>query len=217
MENTLILLPAIILLVSLLFFEKKDSVPGKLLTKTPLSLLFILTAVLQARPLPEYYTFLLIGLVLCLGGDVLLIFPQKKAFLLGLVSFLLGHVFYVVAFFKVSQMVSTVWIVTAIILVFSIGVFFWLRPHLGSMMVPVILYIVVITSMVIGAGSVLFDSALPESGRHVVFTGALLFYFSDLFVARHRFVQQQFLNRLFGLPLYYSGQFLLAFSVGMMG
>ena len=217
MENTLILVPAIILLSALLFFEKKDSVPGKLLTKTPLSLLFILTATLQSHPVTAYYNYLLIGLILCLGGDVLLIFPQKKAFLLGLVSFLLGHVFYVIAFFNISQTSSTVWIVTLIILAFSIGVFLRLRPHLGSMMVPVILYIIVITSMVIGAGSVLFDAMLPANGRYIVFTGALLFYFSDLCVARQRFVKQAFFNRLLGLPLYYSGQFLLAFSVGMMG
>ncbi|MBW2219183.1 MAG: lysoplasmalogenase [Deltaproteobacteria bacterium] len=217
MENTRILVPATILLSALLFFEKKDSVPGKLLTKTPLSLLFILAATLQNHPVPAYYNFLLIGLILCLGGDVLLIFPQKKAFLLGLVTFLLGHVFYVIAFFKVSQISSPALIVTLLILIFSIGVFFRLRAHLGSMLVPVILYIVVITSMVIGAGSVLFDSMLPCNGRYIVFAGALLFYFSDLFVARNRFVEKAFFNRLLGLPLYYSGQFLLAFSVGMMG
>ncbi|MDD3992851.1 MAG: hypothetical protein PHV70_11955 [Desulfobacteraceae bacterium] len=37
---------------------------------------------------------------------------------------------------------------------------------------------------------------------------------SDLFVARQRFVAPAFSNRLLGLPLYYIGQFLLAFSVG---
>jgi hypothetical protein len=40
------------------------------------------------------------------------------------------------------------------------------------------------------------------------------FYLSDLFVARQRFVAPAFANRLYGLPLYYLGQFLLAFSVG---
>lgn len=217
MENTLILVPAVILLSTLLFFEKKENIPGKLIFKTPLSLLFILTATLQSQTVPSYYNFMLIGFILCLGGDVLLIFPQRKVFLLGLVSFLLGHVFYVIAFFNVSQFSSSAWIVTAIIVVFSIGVFLWLKPHLGSMMVPVILYIAVITSMVIGASSVLFDSTLPATGRNVVFIGAILFYLSDLFVARHRFMKQEFVNRLLGLPLYYSGQFLLAFSIGMMG
>ena len=217
MENPLILVPAIILLALLLVFEKKDNVPGKLIFKTPLSLLFILTAILQSKSIPSYYSYMLIGFILCLGGDVLLIFPQRKAFLLGLVSFLLGHVFYVVAFFNVSQISSPAWIVTLIIVCVSIGVFFWLKPHLGSMMVPVILYIVVITSMVIGASSVLFDSSLSATGTKVVFVGALLFYLSDLFVARHRFIKPEFLNRMVGLPLYYSGQFLLAFSVGLIG
>jgi len=217
METTLILVPAVILLALLLVFEKKDSVPGKLMVKTPLSLLFILTASLQSQPIPSYFTYMLIGFILCLGGDVLLIFPQRKAFLLGLVSFLLGHVLYVVAFFNISQISSPAWIVTLIIVCVSIGVFFWLKPHLGSMMVPVILYIVVITSMVIGAGSVLFDSTLSPTDTKVVFIGALLFYLSDLFVARHRFIKPEFINRMVGLPLYYSGQFLLAFSVGLVG
>jgi hypothetical protein len=50
----------------------------------------------------------------------------------------------------------------------------------------------------------------------MVFVGALSFYFSDVFVARDRFIEQQFLNRLLGLPLYFAGQFLLAFSVGLL-
>lgn len=216
MGNTLIIIIAIILLTALLFFERNKSMPGKLLTKIPLSLLFILAAASQNHPIPAYYRFLLIGLIFCLGGDVLLIFSQKKTFLFGLVSFLLGNIFYILAFFNVSQAGSAVWVMAIIVCVFSIGVFVWLRPYLGSMMVPVIFYIILITSMVIGAGSVLFDTILPENGRVVVFVGALFFYFSDLFVARNRFVEKAFLNRLLGLPFYYCGQFLLAFSVGMM-
>jgi hypothetical protein len=47
-----------------------------------------------------------------------------------------------------------------------------------------------------------------------IFSGAASFYISDLFVARDRFLKMEFKNRLLGLPLYYFGQFLLAFSVG---
>ncbi|MBW1897532.1 MAG: lysoplasmalogenase [Deltaproteobacteria bacterium] len=216
MENAVIIALAAVLLPALLFFEKKESISGKLLTKTPLSLLFILAAVLQNHPAPDYYHFLLIGLILCLGGDVLLIFPQKKAFLIGLVSFLLGHVCYVFSFFHISQISTLVWFIGAAASAFSIFVFIKLKPHLGSMVMPVICYMIVITSMVIAAGSVLLDIDLPRNARFIVFAGALLFYFSDLFVARNRFLEKAFINRLFGLPLYYSGQFLLAFSVGFM-
>ncbi len=42
--------------------------------------------------------------------------------------------------------------------------------------------------------------------------GDILFYISDLFVARQRFVVDSPVNRVVGLPLYYVAQFLLAFS-----
>ncbi len=45
---------------------------------------------------------------------------------------------------------------------------------------------------------------------------ALSFYVSDVFVARDRFLKEEFINRLVGLPMYYAGQFLLAFSVGLL-
>jgi hypothetical protein len=38
-----------------------------------------------------------------------------------------------------------------------------------------------------------------------------------VYVARQRFVKTGFVNRFIGLPLYYSGQFLLAFSTGLLG
>jgi uncharacterized membrane protein YhhN len=70
--------------------------------------------------------------------------------------------------------------------------------------------------MLSGAWSVFVDSGLTTSGRIMVVGGALLFYISDLFVARDRFIKKEFLNRLIGLPLYYAGQFILAFSVRVL-
>jgi uncharacterized membrane protein YhhN len=81
---------------------------------------------------------------------------------------------------------------------------------------PVLLYIIVITAMLSGAWSILGDSSLTLTGRVMIFGGAVLFYFSDIFVARDRFLKNGFLNRLVGLPMYYAGQFLLAFSVGVL-
>jgi hypothetical protein len=50
----------------------------------------------------------------------------------------------------------------------------------------------------------------------LAFCGALSFYVSDLFVARDRFVKKGAINRILGLPLYFGGQFLLAFSIGYL-
>jgi uncharacterized membrane protein YhhN len=217
MPNTVIIIAATLLLAGLLYFENNGNLKGKLPTKTILSCLFILAAVLQNRPLPGYFSIMLLGLVFCLGGDVFLALPQERMFLLGLVSFLLGHVCYVLGFFYVAELNLWTWAGGGAGLAVSGLVFFWLRPHLGTLLGPVIAYIVVITVMVIGAFTVFGDAGLNLTGRVMVLFGAVSFYFSDLFVARDRFLKAQFTNRLIGLPLYYGGQFLLAFSIGQIG
>ena len=217
MLNTVIIIAAVVLLAGLLFFEKNGNLKGKLPFKSTLSCLFILTAVLQPHPLPQYFYPLLVGLIFCLGGDVFLALPQERMFLLGLVSFLLGHVCYVVCFFDVAELNPWTWVGSGISLAISAIVFFWLRPHLGNMLGPVIAYIIIITAMVIGAFTVVGDPALRSTGRLMVILGASSFYISDVFVARDRFLNPGFANRLIGLPLYYGGQFLLAFSIGQIG
>jgi uncharacterized membrane protein YhhN len=216
MLNILIIVLAGILLVGLLYFEKNGNQKGKLPTKTILSCLFIVAALVQAHPIPGYFYLLLPGLIFCLGGDVFLALPQDRMFLMGLVSFLLGHVFYAVCFFYVADVSLWTWIGGLAVLFVSGLVFWWLRPHLGSMLLPVIAYIIVITVMVVGAWTVFGDSQLRYAGRLLVLIGAVSFYLSDLFVARDRFLKSEFSNRLIGLPMYYCGQFLLAFSVGLL-
>jgi uncharacterized membrane protein YhhN len=216
MLNILIIVLAVFLLTGLLYFEKNGNQKGKLPTKTILSGLFIFTALVQTHPSSVYFYLLLLGLIFCLGGDVFLALPQDRMFLMGLVSFLLGHVLYVVCFFYVADVGHWTGIGCLVGLLVSGPVFLWLRPHLGSMLIPVIAYVIVITVMVIGAWTVLGDTNLSFAGRLLVFIGAVSFYLSDLFVARDRFLKSEFTNRLIGLPMYYIGQFLLAFSVGLI-
>jgi len=217
MLNFLIILLAAVLLAGLLYCEKKEVLKAKLAVKTVLSSLFVLSAVIQPHPMGAYYGCILPGLVFCLGGDVFLALPGKKMFLYGLVSFLLGHVFYGVAFFHTAGV--NLWTLAglAVSLIVSSGVYLVLQSHLGSMKIPVICYILVITIMVVGAWSMAGADELQWAGRLAAFAGAVGFYVSDVFVARQRFLKTDFVNRLIGLPLYYSGQFLLAFSVGIIG
>ncbi|MBN2178245.1 MAG: lysoplasmalogenase [Deltaproteobacteria bacterium] len=217
MVNSIIIILAVVLLAGLLYFEKTGNRKAVIPTKTILSLFFVITVIVQSHPVPLYYHLLLAGLILCLIGDFFLALPQKAMFLAGLISFLLGHVLYVLAFFSVASMSGLIWPGVAVVLLISGSVFLWLRPHLGGMKVPVFFYVVIISLMVIGAWSLIIDGGLPIESRIVIFAGALLFYVSDIFVARDRFLKKEFLNRLIGLPLYYAGQFLLAFSVGLIG
>ena len=215
MGSTVIVVLAAVLLVSVLFFEKKGRTKGVLLSKAPLSLLFILTALLQTYPLLGYYCLMLLGFLFCLGGDVFLALPQRRMFLFGLVSFLLGHVFYTIGFFMLASVNSATWIGGLLGVILGGWVFHWLKPHLGKMTIPVSVYILVITAMVVGAWSVVGDSGLAAEGRVGVFVGAILFYVSDIFVARNRFIKTEMKNRYIGLPMYYAGQFTLAFSIGL--
>ena len=216
MMNGLIIILGIILLFGLLYYEKKKKRIPLLITKTTLSLLFVITVLLQPYSVPAYYHYLLTGLILCLVGDVCLALPQKKAFMGGLVAFLIGHVLYIFSFSSLIPISH--WFSSGLLIIVGIStlIFFWLRPHLKSMLIPVLIYILVITLMASGAWAVFWKSSFQISGRALILAGAFCFYVSDLFVARHRFIKEEYRNRLFGLPLYYTGQFMLAFSVGLL-
>ncbi len=216
MHNVIIIVAGVALLVVLLVFERKDSFLGRLVTKTSLSSLFVATALLQPWQAGGFFWFLAAGLVLCLAGDVLLALPRDRAFLAGLVSFLLGHVMYIVAFFLVTDVGLWAAVGALPVLCASIGVFLWLKPHLGDMKVPVMAYVLVISVMVTMAWSVFMESGAGATGRILVLVGAVMFYLSDITVAMDRFMQDRFVNKLVGLPLYFGGQFLLAFSAGFV-
>jgi uncharacterized membrane protein YhhN len=216
MAFTLIITFGSVFLCGLLFYEKKKNRAPLLISKSVLSLLFVVTALRQPCSVPAYNRYLLTGLIFCLIGDVCLALPQEKAFRAGLIAFLTGHIFYIISFSSLIPI--SYWISSGpfIFLAISASIFFWLRPHLKSMRIPVLSYIVIITLMVIGAWAVFWKSSFGISGRALILAGSLCFYFSDVFVARDKFIKEEYLNRLLGLPLYYAGQFMLAFSIGLV-
>ncbi len=216
MVNAAILVVATGLLVGLLIAENRNSTSLVLAFKTPLSVLFVVAAMIQPHPMPSYYHWVIAGLVFGLIGDVCLALKADNAFRAGLVAFLIGHILYVVAFVGLTEPQD--WLTPAhlVIAAAAVGVFLWLRPHLRAMLVPVAAYIIVISVMVAAAWVAFMNPALNWKGAWSLFLGALCFYASDVFVARDRFKKNEFLNRLVGLPLYYGGQFLIAFSVGLV-
>lgn len=158
-----------------------------------------------------YGAWVLLGLALSVAGDVLLMF--RAAFLAGLVVFLLAHVAYLAAFHALLPAHAWPLPLAAPVVTVSVLAASWLWPHLGRMRGSVLAYVAVITSMVWGALAVTVAGSLGVASA----TGAVLFYLSDLSVARDRFVRAGFVNRAWGLPAYYLGQFLLALSVARSG
>lgn len=144
----------------------------------------------------------LVGLLLGAAGDLALI--SDKWFLPGVALFAGGHIAYIVAFSQRSESHPIVWLVALVIAALSAR---WLLPAISSPMRPAIgLYILIIAAMI--------GVALGVSPGWMIPTGAGLFAASDLFVARERFIVSDARNTLWGLPMYYAGQVLIALSVG---
>jgi uncharacterized membrane protein YhhN len=207
--TTLILL-TLAALAALLVAEYVGSRKGVWIAKPAASTGFLAVAVAAGALDSSYGLLVLLGLVLSWWGDVFLIPVERpRIFQAGIASFLLGHAAYVVAFASLGlQPVAA--IVTALLMVAPVmKILRWLRPHLPpEMRMPVYAYFVVITCMVICAAGAVANAATP-----MILLGALMFYVSDLAVARDRFVATGFGNRVWGLPLYYGGQLVLASSI----
>lgn len=146
------------------------------------------------------------GLIACAVGDACLLSRAHRWFLAGLVAFALGHVGYAAAFIGADVVWSSAAMLAGALLVPAVVVWRWLGPHVAAdMRVPVLAYIAIITAMVACAWT-----CDPPGGPWWVRIGATAFYLSDLAVARDVFVRRAFVNRLWGLPLYYGAQLMLA-------
>ena len=191
----------------LLWAEHRGSRLGLWLTKPVASLAFIWVGVAAGALDSTYGQWVLLGLVLSLLGDLLLI-PHDRpvVFRAGVFAFLAGHVAYSAAY--LTQPLDGFGLVGgAILLAVALGgVLRWLASSLPAGMVwPVRIYMVVI-----GVMSALACAVTAAGGPWAVAVGALAFTASDISVARDRFVRHEFLNRAWGLPLYYGAQLLLA-------
>lgn len=191
----------------LLWAERRGSSTGLWLTKPIASLAFIWVGLAAGALETTYGQLILLGLVLCLLGDVLLIPHDRPAvFRAGVFAFLLGHVAYSAAF--VTRPLDLFGLAAGAVLLVVVvgGTLLWLGRALPRDMVwPVRVYMVVI-----GVMATLACGVTAAGGPWAVAVGALAFTASDIAVARDRFVQHEFLNRAWGLPLYYAAQLLLA-------
>ena len=127
-------------------------------------------------------------------GDIVLLFANQGElyFIVGLVAFLISHVFYIVLFNKqtVTKSISNKISFGAgigLILLYFFGMITTLGPKLGPLTVPVVIYAVVISSMLYFAlkGSYQWN-AIPYQS---VLLGALFFIASDSILAFNKFYQ----------------------------
>jgi uncharacterized membrane protein YhhN len=150
-----------------------------------------------------------VALGLAAAGDLLLLGTARGPFLAGLVAFLLGHLGYLVAFAFLGFVPVVTLLALAVLGGAAALVWRRLRDPVRRLRGPVLAYVAVITAMVaMAAGS--FAAIPTQPARAGLLLAAVLFYLSDLCVARQRFVTADPRNRYVGLPLYYAAQLLFA-------
>ncbi|WP_228236509.1 lysoplasmalogenase [Allomuricauda sp. M10] len=146
-----------------------------------------------------------IALVFCLLGDILLLF--ESYFLFGLVAFLIAHVLFSVAFIQYKGFYKN-WISFLILFDIAGVLFFWLKPGLGDLLLPVAIYVLIITFMAWqGVGLYLRE----RSNAHALMAMAVLcFMLSDTLLAIAKFKTPFYLSGLLILATYWLSIALIA-------
>ncbi len=151
--------------------------------------------------------WLLVGLVLCLVGDVMLLGSSERRFRLGLVAFLIAHLAYLLALFQMPH-ASPLWlgvVLVALVLaaVLAVGLVPLARrdPLVGG---PPTAYAVVLGFL---AGYAWF------TGNLLLAVGASLFVLSDALIGHTRFVRDFRHSHVVVMVTYHLAQLLIVLGV----
>lgn len=182
--------------------------------------------------------YMVIGLALGWLGDVLLHLTALKkdpskifegaSFVAGLVAFLVGHIFYVLAYINALQgidkwnsgTIKTIIIIVAIMLVGFVIAQLIVKLKLGIAVVPVLLYAITISTMLACAVMLAVNtfSVAPEFA-FIVALGAVLFVISDGTLVFCIFGSEKAKNsyslKVVNLTTYFIGQMLLASTIAL--
>tara|TARA_R110002033_G_scaffold66604_2_gene117583 strand:+ start:136 stop:807 length:672 start_codon:yes stop_codon:yes gene_type:complete len=136
------------------------------------------------------YRYILLALFFSLLGDIFLLYDHLSPmyFMLGLIAFLLAHITYALVFLIQGKSIlkRKMPLVALLLLVYGTTLFIILQDNLGTLKIPVIIYILGILAMAITAYS-RKDLVGPTSFK-LVFIGAVLFILSDSILAINKFL-----------------------------
>jgi uncharacterized membrane protein YhhN len=135
---------------------------------------------------------LLSALVFSWIGDIILLFSDKhEAYLIsGLIAFLISHMVYIITFSKQLKIrnrknKAVFWIGVTVIIVYLLTMLAILSPSLGDFKIPVFVYALVISTMLLFA----FKGFLiwQEPANWYILLGAIIFVSSDSILAFDKF------------------------------
>ncbi len=161
-----------------------------------------------------YGLIITLGLVWAWVGDFLLTINDKRAFLAGIIFFLLTHVCYAVMFCTYNGF--AIWDAVLYIVIISLTVLIYPKTNikLGQMKIPGMVYALVISFMYVKALSSIYMHTLNVTATVLIVAGATLFVVSDMVLAFWRFHEDPHpalsaINRV----TYFVGQGLIALSI----
>ncbi|KIL73885.1 lysoplasmalogenase [Bacillus badius] len=206
------LLPLLIGITSVIyiFIIPADPLAFKIICKLIPMMLIILYAFRRLPVKPSTaHRLLVMGLFFCIMGDGLI----AVSFVAGLGAFLIGHLFYLSSFLKVTRASKRhlLAIVPIAIYAFVIG-----RQLIASLLIqgndqlvlPVIFYMLAISLMALSA---------VLTGNFQAIAGSTLFIISDSILSWNMFVSAIPFSDLFIMSTYYAAQFLIAGSLSSLG
>ncbi|MBS1743654.1 MAG: lysoplasmalogenase [Bacteroidetes bacterium] len=161
-----------------------------LILKPLLLPLLIIAVLLQTWP-SKPRQLILSGAVFSFAGDVLLLLQDKNPnfFIFGLVCFLITHICYSLYFLQVKKsgisLLKQKPYLLFLTLLYSACLLYLLVPKLGDLRIPVIVYAIVITIMVLCSLRAYNFSA--ETARLSFVMGAVFFVISDSLLAINKF------------------------------
>lgn len=223
-------LPVPALVVVLLLLLREETRPSRNLSRIrvwkPLATLLVILiaalSLLQPIHLLDYTLLVLAALLASLVGDWLLIEgePGTPRFVGGVAAFGVAHLFYIAAFTYAQTIRGSALnlpreaALAAAIGLLALLVYVYLRPSLGTMARPVLIYITLLSLMVHRATSGVEVGAGLLSQSVLVGAGAVLFYISDLMLAINTFAfaGEGRANSAWVLSTYYCAQLFLALS-----
>lgn len=173
--------------------------------------LIIMTALVLPDAVPSPYKVLIVaGLTWSLAGDLFLMQVEDR-FVLGLLSFLVAHILYVLAFALNGPWSAPGFLLVYLIIGAAVLTILW--RYLGSHRVAVLVYVGFLLAMGWQAGG--RWESLRTVGAALAALGAFLFMLSDGVLALNRFRLSVRHGDAVVLGAYFAGQWLIALSTGI--
>jgi len=181
--------------------------PALYVSAKPLLMITLLLYFVSAtKGYPRWRFHVMAALVFSWAGDVFLI--SSEWFIAGLVSFLIAHIFYIIAYQKTGAASGELKTLDVVKFVAYGVVLIWvIYPGLGDMLVPVLIYALVLLAMGVWAHK--RRGATSSSSFQLVAIGAILFALSDGLIAINKFAYEVPAERILIMSIYITAQYLI--------